>query len=150
MPKPREVSAGVPIRTPEVYQAPFGSRGIALRLVTMPESSSADSACRPVSPNVRHVEQHQVVLGAAGDQLRAPPLQAVGERDGVVGDRLRVGPERGLPRLGERYRLRRHHVAERAAEHHRAAAVDGVGELWLAQHHARRAGRAATCASSWW
>ena len=36
---------------PEVYQAPFGSRGIALRLVTMPESSSADSAWRPVSPN---------------------------------------------------------------------------------------------------
>ena len=49
--KPREVSAGVPIRMPEVYQAPLASRGIELRLVTMPESSRANSACRPVSPN---------------------------------------------------------------------------------------------------
>ncbi len=49
-PKPREVSAGVPTRTPEVYQAPFGSAGTELRLVTMPDSSSADSACRPVRP----------------------------------------------------------------------------------------------------
>ena len=36
---------------PLEYQAPFGSLGIELRLVTMPASSSADSACRPVSPN---------------------------------------------------------------------------------------------------
>ena len=43
-PKPRVVSAGVPIRTPEVYHAPFGSDGTELRLVTTPESSSADSA----------------------------------------------------------------------------------------------------------
>ena len=49
-PMPRVVSAGVPIRMPDVYQAPFGSRGIELRLVTMPASSSADSAWRPVSP----------------------------------------------------------------------------------------------------
>jgi hypothetical protein len=38
------VSAGVPIRMPDVYQAPFGSCGIELRLVTMPEASSACSA----------------------------------------------------------------------------------------------------------
>src|SRR6202035_2818394 len=50
-PKPRVVSAGVPNRMPLVYQAPLGSDGMALRLVTMPESSSADSACRPVTPN---------------------------------------------------------------------------------------------------
>ena len=36
---------------PLVYQAPLGSAGMALRLVTMPESSSADSACLPVRPN---------------------------------------------------------------------------------------------------
>ena len=34
-----------------MYQAPFGSAGTELRLVTTPASSSADSACRPVSPN---------------------------------------------------------------------------------------------------
>lgn len=50
VPRPRVVSAGVPMRMPEVYQAPFGSAGIALRLVTMPESSSACSAWRPVRP----------------------------------------------------------------------------------------------------
>ena len=49
-PKPRVVSAGVPIRTPLVYQAPLGSDGTELRLVTTPASSSADSACRPVRP----------------------------------------------------------------------------------------------------
>ena len=49
-PKPRVVSAGVPNRMPLVYQAPLGSAGMELRLVTMPESSSAPSACRPVSP----------------------------------------------------------------------------------------------------
>ena len=43
-PKPRVVSAGVPKRMPLEYQAPFGSAGIELRLVTTPESSSADSA----------------------------------------------------------------------------------------------------------
>ena len=43
-PNPRVVSAGVPIRTPEVYQAPLGSAGTAFRLVTIPASSSAASA----------------------------------------------------------------------------------------------------------
>src|SRR6476469_1201213 len=50
-PKPRVVHAGVPNRMPLEYQAPLGSLGIELRLVTTPESSNADSACRPVSPN---------------------------------------------------------------------------------------------------
>ena len=50
-PKPRVVSAGVPNRMPLVYQAPLGSAGIELRLVTTPASSSADSAWRPVTPN---------------------------------------------------------------------------------------------------
>src|SRR5450759_5990690 len=49
-PKPRLVSAGVPRRTPLVYQAPFGSCGTELRFVTTPEPSRADSAWRPVSP----------------------------------------------------------------------------------------------------
>jgi hypothetical protein len=43
-PKPRVVSAGVPNRMPLVYQAPLGSAGMELRLVTTPASSSADSA----------------------------------------------------------------------------------------------------------
>ena len=55
---------------------------------------------------------------------------------GVVGHGPGVGLERRLAGLGERDRLGGHHVAERATEHHRAAAVDRVGELRLAQHHA--------------
>jgi len=43
-PKPRVVSAGVPNRMPEVYQAPLASWGTELRLVTTPASSRADSA----------------------------------------------------------------------------------------------------------
>ncbi len=127
---------GVPMRTPEVYQAPFGSRGTELRLVTMPESSSADSACRPVIAVRRDVDQHQVVLGAAGDDLRAALHQALGQRDRVVGDVLGVRLEGRTAGLGERDRLGRHHVSERAAEHHRAAAVDRGRELRLAEHHA--------------
>src|SRR5580704_3598016 len=50
--KPSVVSAGVPSRTPEVYQAPFGSLGTELRLVTTPASSSACSAWRPVRPKL--------------------------------------------------------------------------------------------------
>ncbi len=50
VPSPRVVSAGVPMRMPEVYQAPLGSAGMALRLVTMPESRRAASAWRPVRP----------------------------------------------------------------------------------------------------
>ena len=74
------------MRTPVVYQAPLGSRGIELRLVTTPASSSADSAWRPVRPNADDVEQDEVVVGAAGDQRGAALQQAVGERPGVVDD----------------------------------------------------------------
>ena len=51
-PNPSVVSAGVPSRIPEVYQAPLGSRGTLLRFVTTPASSRADSAWRPVSPKL--------------------------------------------------------------------------------------------------
>ena len=135
-PKPRVVSAGVPNRMPLVYQAPLGSAGIELRLVTMPESSSARLGLPAGQPERLHVEQHEVVVGAAGDQLGAPAHQAVGEGLGVVDDPLGVGLERRLARLGEGDRLGRHHVRQRTAEHHRAALVDGVGVLRGGQHHA--------------
>ena len=40
----------------------------------------------------------------------------------------------GLPGLGQRHRLRGHHVGQRTAQHHRAPAVDVGGELLLRQH----------------
>ena len=98
----------------------------------------------------RDVEQHDVVVGAAGDQLGAARQEALGQRLGVVGDVLGVGPERRLPGLGERDGLGRHHVRERAAEHHRAAAVDRRRRTPRAPAPGRRAGRAATCGWWWW
>ena len=41
---PSVVSAAVPSRMPEVYQAPLASPGTVLRLVTTPASSRAASA----------------------------------------------------------------------------------------------------------
>ena len=38
-------------------------------------------------PERRHVQQHEVVVGAAGDQSRTALEEPVGERLGVVGDR---------------------------------------------------------------
>ena len=66
--------------------------------------------------------------------VRAAGQEALGQRLGVVGDRLGVGLERRLPRLGERHGLGGHHVRERAAEDHRAAAVDRRCVLLLRQH----------------
>ena len=74
------VSAGVPIRMPEVYQAPFGSCGIALRLVTMPRVEQRLLGLAAGEAERVHVDQHQVVVGAAGDQRGAAPQQALGQR----------------------------------------------------------------------
>ena len=71
-PNPRVVSAGVPIRTPEVYQAPLGSAGTAFRFVTMPASNNADSAWRPVSPNV--------VTSISTRWLSVPPVTSFAPR----------------------------------------------------------------------
>jgi hypothetical protein len=49
-PMPSVVTAGVPTRSPLVYQAPLGSNGITLRLRVMAASRSAVSACLPVRP----------------------------------------------------------------------------------------------------
>ena len=67
------VSAGVPNRMPEVYQAPFGSAGTELRLVTTPASSSADSACRPVRPNDD--------TSSSTMWLSVPPVTSLAPRD---------------------------------------------------------------------
>ena len=82
------------------------------------------------------VDEHQVVVGAAGDQVAAPGQEALGQRLGVVGDLLGVAAEGVLAGLGEGDGLGGHHVRERAAEHHRAAAVDAGGVLLGGQHDA--------------
>ena len=75
-----------------------------------------------------------MVVGAAGDQGGTPAHQPVGEGLGVVGNPLGVRLERRLAGFGEGHRLGRDHMFERAAEHHRAALVDGVGVFGGGQH----------------
>src|ERR1022692_3247960 len=106
VPNPSVVSAGVPSRMPEVYQAPFGSRGTLLRLVTTPASSSAVSAWRPVSPKLAATSISTMWLLVPPVTRRAPRAQqAIGQRPGVGDHRGRVGGERRLPGFGERDRL---------------------------------------------
>jgi len=84
---------------------------------------------------VAEVDQHEVVVGAAGDEGEAVFLQRLGEHVGVVDHVLGVGLERGVERLLEPDRLPGDVVHERAAlpagEH---GLVDVVGELLVAHH----------------
>src|ERR1700689_4663171 len=66
-PNPSVVSAGVPIRMPEVYQAPLASRGMLFLLVTTPAARSADSAWGPVRPKL-------VATSASTRWLLVPPV----------------------------------------------------------------------------
>ncbi|CAB4721675.1 unannotated protein [freshwater metagenome] len=84
----------------------------------------------------RHVEQHDVVVGAVGDELGAALHEAVGQRLRVVGDLLGVDLEARLARLGEGDGLGRHDVRQRTPQHHRAAPVDGGRVLLRGEHHA--------------
>ena len=94
------------------------------------------------------VEQHEVVVGAAGDQLGAARQEAVGQRLGVVGDA--AGRTSGTPRCAPRparrpWRPSRGRAGRRApsGSHGRRRART---PRWPGP--CRRAGRAATC--GWW
>lgn len=63
----------------------------------------------------REVEQHQVVVGAAGDEDEPPLHQPTGHGVGVVEHRLRVDAEGGHIGLAERHRLASDDVHERTA-----------------------------------
>src|ERR1700753_439013 len=122
VPKPSVVSAGVPSRTPEVYQAPLVSRGTLLRLVTTPASSSAASACRPVSPKL-------AATSISTMWLLVPPVTRRGARR-----RSPSGRAWGVAGRGDRDRLGRHHGRQRPAEDHGAALVHERRVLVSAQH----------------
>src|ERR1019366_6527039 len=82
-----------------------------------------------------YVDEDQVVVGAAGDQPDAAAQEPVGEGGGVVNDALGVVAEAGGAGFGQGDGLGGHHVGQRAAQYHRAALVDVLGELVVAQDH---------------
>ena len=83
------------------------------------------------------VHEHQVVVGATGDEPQPRGHEPPGERPGVVEDLLLVGLEAGLERLVEGHGLGRHHVLEGAALGAREdLAVDRLGVRLAAEDQA--------------
>ena len=104
--RPRVVSAGVPIRRPEGFIGGRSSKGIALRLTVIPTSSRRSSAVWPSSPVGVEVDEHEVDVGAAGedrDAARFRPAARARALAIVCRWRARNGSLRGDPqghRLG--------------------------------------------------
>ena len=65
-PKPRVARAGVPMRRPEVTIGGRGSNGTALRLTVMPDRVQEVFGLLAVELGVAQIDQHQVHVGAAG------------------------------------------------------------------------------------
>ena len=59
------------MRMPDGSSGLRWSNGIMFLLTVMPQRSSTVSAILPVTFKRRHVDQHQVIVGAAADQLQA-------------------------------------------------------------------------------
>ena len=75
-PMPRVVTAGVPMRTPLVTNGLRFSPGTVFLLAVMCTSSRRCSSSLPVMSIVAQVDQHQVVVRAAGHQVDAPRRSA--------------------------------------------------------------------------
>ena len=114
-PKPRVVPAGEPTRMPLVLTGGSGSNGTPFLLQVMPARSRLSSASLPVRPERTKVDERQVGVGAAGDEVGAALLEPIGERLGVRDDALRVGLELGLQRFVEGDRLGRDDVHQGSA-----------------------------------
>ena len=96
-----------------------------------------------------HVDEHDVVVGAAADDAEAGGCERRGQPLGVGDDLLLIGGELRRRRFLEAHRLGRDDVHQRPALHageHRAIEVLRV--LLRGTAPCRRAGRAASCA--WW
>ena len=100
---------------PEVTNGFSGSKGMPFLLQVSPARTSAFSETLPLQPLRAQVDQHQVVVGAARDDVEAEALQLLGERAGVLHDVLRVDLEVGAKRLAEGDRLRGDHMHQRPA-----------------------------------
>ena len=115
-PKPRVVQAGEPSRIPEVTAGFSGSNGMPFLLQVMWARPSAASATLPVRRFGPQIDQHQMVVGAAGDDLAAARFAAFRPapwRSSTTA--CGIDAELGLQRLAERHGLGGDDVHQRAA-----------------------------------
>ena len=137
VPRPRVVSDGVPMRMPEGSKGLRGSEGTVLWLVTIRPGRAPWRRPCPVTPLGGEVDEDQVVVGAAGDQVGAAVHQRLGERPGVGDDGVGVVAERGCGGLVQRDRDGGRGVVVRAAlEAGEDRLVDGLGVLGAGHQHA--------------
>ena len=142
-PKPRVVPAGVPRRMPEVTNGFSGSNGMPFLLQVMSARPSAFSARLPVSALRPQVDQHQVVVGAAGDDVEAgAPAALAASALALSTTFLRIGLELRPQRLAEGHRLGGDDMHQRAALQAREdRRVDLLGDVLVVgeDHAAARA-----------
>ena len=133
---PAVVSAADPRRSPEVRNGERGSSGIVLRLQVMPARSRTSWASLPVSSGSKgRRSTSNMWLSVPPETSRNPcPASAVGQRRRVGHDLLRRTGGTRAGRLGERHRLGRDDVLERAALQTREdRAVDLLGQVLPAE-----------------
>ena len=123
---PRVVTAGVPTRIPLRHKRTLRIEGNRVFVYRHAHLSERASASLPVRPFALHVDQHQVVVRAAGDEPVAAVRELLGKRLCVCHDLPLVGVEFRRERLLERDRLGGDDVHERAALH---AGEDGLVDL---------------------
>ena len=149
--RPRVASAGVPRRRPLVTIGGRGSNGTALRLTVMPIVVQPVLGQLAVELGVAQVDQHEVHVGAAGEDV-----DAVAGAEQLLGDRLRARHGAALA-LAERLGLRRSSATTALPAMTcssgppcwpgKTAESIFFGELLAADDHARRARRRASCGS---
>ena len=126
--KPRVVMAGVPMRMPLVTEAGCGSSGTAFLLTVSVGAAQGGIGGTAGEVFIDEVEQHQVVLGATGDEFVTRARKTFGHRLGVVQHLFLVFGEGGVQRLQERDGFRGDDLHQRPALN---AGEDGGVELFL-------------------
>ncbi len=144
-------SAGVPTRRPLVTIGGRGSNGTALRLTVMPMLSQPVLGLLAVELGLAQIDEREVDVGAAGEQVDAVAgiEQLLGDGLGAV-ERALLALLEGLRRGDlQRDRFTRDHVLQRPALlAGEDSGVDRLGVLLLAEDHAAARAADASCGSS--
>ena len=146
---PRVVSAGVPMRIPLGFMGGLASNGMAFLLTVIagfPKSFLGLAAKHSLGENIH---QHQVSVGASGNNAEAFACQRFGQNLGVGDDLPCILSELRLHGFQEADRLGGDDVNQRAALHSREDdLVDGSARIPACSGSFRHEVRAASCA--WW